>query len=1117
MNGCSLHRIGLALAALGAFAFGPAAAASPPRPEGRPAGLAGLTVAAAAGRLRSCPLRPGAAGTTVAALELERVPERGAPAGWRAANPRHGFQTEFFADRVVMTPAHRGPQPWRIGLALVGFGCEGQVEPVGAASLEVVGSRASYRRPGLEEWYVNDVRGLEQGFTVTAPPPRRAGGPATMVLRVAVSGTSSQVTCPRAGTVRFTSPQGDRVLDYGQLEAVDADGQPLKAWLALAGRLLELNVDIAGARFPVVVDPLANSPNWAVSSEQGAAYLGLAVASAGDVNGDGFDDVIVGAPFFDDECCDEGRVMVFYGSAEGLAPSPGWAFSGGQECAYCGYAVAGAGDVDGDGYDDVIVGSSQYEGGTAGQGRVWVFRGAAAGLEATPAWTADGDQAGGCFGAAVGGAGDVNGDGYDDVIVGASDQDGDTAAAGRACVFHGGSGGLGERPAWCVRGTQRRERCGGAVAGAGDVNGDGYDDVIVGSPAHDGNETNGGIARVYLGGAGGLDTEPAWSMEGEQRAASFGNAVASAGDVNNDGFADVLVGACGFCDGGADRGRAWLYLGGANGLTRQAVWVADGTQDGGRFGRTLAAAGDVNGDGYGDVVIGASGAGEGSGGGRVYVYFGSYAGLRPAAGWTSAGLQNDGGFGWSVAGAGDVDGDGRGDVLVGAPLCDGEATDEGRVAVFYGGEIDMATRTGWVVESDQVYARMGVALGAAGDVDQNGFDDVLVAAPWYDEASVDCGRVSVYAGGAGGLAVAPAWVVRGPREGTALGFAASRAGDVNGDGYADIVVGAPNHDPGATAPGQAFLFTGGPDGLRAAPTWSVRGEPGESGFGFAVAGAGDVNSDGFADVVVGAPCLGGPHCRKGRALVFLGGRSGPSPVPAVELRAPEAGDGFGFAVALAGDVDGDGDAEILVGAPFAGKAHLYAGSSGALSGTTPAWTAAGAAAGDCFGWALAGAGDVNGDSLADVVIGAPALFADGEGVGAAFVFLGHAGGLDREPGWVATGDQEGMEFGRAVGAAGDVDGDGHTDVLVGAPGYDGNDVDEGRAFLFRGGPGGLAERPAWSADGGQRGAAFGSAVAGAGDVDHDGFSDYLVGAPTHHGGSVAEGRAYGYYGGVPAP
>lgn len=221
-------------------------------------------------------------------------------------------------------------------------------------------------------------------------------------------------------------------------------------------------------------------------------------------------------------------------------PAPDWSAFGGQASAWLGYSVATAGDVNGDGYTDAIVGAYLFDGSQVDAGRVSVYHGSASGLGATPAWTADGDQAGDGFGFSVATAGDVNGDGYADVIIGACNCDNGRFDDGRAFVYFGSPSGLGHSPAWTAQSSQTNARFGASVATAGDVNGDGYSDIVVG--AHE-QGVGPGHAYLFLGSPGGPSSAPSWTGSNGQDGSRYGLVVASAGDVNGDGYADLAVGA----------------------------------------------------------------------------------------------------------------------------------------------------------------------------------------------------------------------------------------------------------------------------------------------------------------------------------------------------------------------------------------------------------------------------------------------------------------------------------------------------------------------------------------------------------------------------------------------
>jgi len=173
-------------------------------------------------------------------------------------------------------------------------------------------------------------------------------------------------------------------------------------------------------------------------SDQASADFGYSVASAGDVNGDGYDDVIVGAPYYTNGQTNEGRVYVYYGSAGGLSPTYGWTAESDRASALFGRSVASAGDVNGDGFDDVIVGAYAYTNEKTNEGRAYLYIGSSSGLSNITAWTAESDQTSALFGNSVASAGDVNGDGFDDIIVGAYVYDNGQTDEGCAFAYYGG-------------------------------------------------------------------------------------------------------------------------------------------------------------------------------------------------------------------------------------------------------------------------------------------------------------------------------------------------------------------------------------------------------------------------------------------------------------------------------------------------------------------------------------------------------------------------------------------------------------------------------------------------------------------------------------------------------
>ena len=959
---------------------------------------------------------------------------------------------------------------------------------------------------------------------------------------------------------------------------------------------------------------------------------GGSVSSAGDVNGDGYDDLIIGARYADPNGDNSaGETYVVYGGASApgtggrfnlstLNGTNGFILNGIDAFDGSGYSVSSAGDVNGDGYDDLIIGaSSAGPNGDSSAGETYIVYGGASApgtggrfnlstLNGTNGFILNGIDAGDDSGWSVSSAGDVNGDGYDDLIIGArtADPNGDNAA-GETYVVYGGASAPGTNGVldlsdldgtngFILNGIDRFDQSGRSVSSAGDVNGDGYDDLIIGALGANPNGANPigailigsryvGETYVIYGGATGIKSLTPVTAQGTAAADNFtGNAGADSftaiatNDVVRGSAGDdrISVTALDFAaiDGGT--GQDTLLLDGAglsldlrepgNGRV-DSVEVIDLSGAGGNtllldaqavFDLTEERAGgiatlDVLGDGDDTVVLARDNfifdSTETEAGTTWTVYRADNAEVRVATGvevqnpvatidlsllngtngFILNGIDADDRSGWSVSSAGDVNGDGYDDLIIGARTADPNGTDSGESYVVYGG---------------------ASAPGEDGVLDLSDLD------------------------GTNGF------ILNGIDAGDRSGWSVSSAGDVNGDGYDDLIIGAYVADPnGDSNAGETYVIYGGASAPGTGGRLNLSTLDGTDGFilngidaddrsGWSVSSAGDVNGDGYDDLIIGASYADPNGDRSGETYVVYGGASAPGTDGVLDLGALDGSGGFilngidavdisGNSVSSAGDVNGDGYDDLIIGANgadpngdnAAGETYVVYGGASApgtngvldlsdLDGTN-GFIFNGIDAGDNSGRSVSSAGDVNGDGYDDLIMGARWADPNGDnGAGETYVVYGGASApgtngaldlsdLDGTNGFILNGIDARDFSGFSVSSAGDINGDGYDDLIIGAYEADpGGDSDAGETYLVYGGAnapgtGGVLDLSDLDGtngfilsgiDGGDQ---SGRSVSSAGDVNGDGYDDLIIGARrAGPNGNREAGESYVVYGGA---
>jgi len=559
-----------------------------------------------------------------------------------------------------------------------------------------------------------------------------------------------------------------------------------------------ISVQTTHASAVTVLSSLNGGNGFKLSGGPTDRYSGISVASAGDVNGDGFDDVIVGSRGPTTGVYGSGASYVVFGKASGFAANidlptlnstDGFKLNGVAQGDRSGRSVASAGDVNGDGFADLIIGGPYADPNGESSGASYVVFGKAAGFGANfNLSTLDGSNGFRLIGQAtedfsgwsVASAGDFNGDGFDDMLIGAWGASLTGVNGGAAYIVYGKASGfaatidlstLNANTGLKLAGAAYGDMAGSSVASAGDVNGDGYDDIIMGAQSADTNATGAGASYVVFGRASGISSSldlsalngsNGFKLSGVSANGESGRVVASAGDINGDGLADLIVGAPN--DAG---GRSYVVFGKSSGFTADVDLSTLNGANGFRLngsGTAVASAGDFNGDGFADLVVGDwSDSTNGGWAGASYVMFGKASGfaasidlatLNGDSGLRIAGAGSGDSSGRSVASAGDVNGDGYDDLIIGADRV--WAARGATYVVFggaFGGSTAPVTTTGTIAAEILIGGRGDDVLtgGGGGDVFHAGAgnDRMIVEDLAFDLADGGTGTDTLVLGGAG--------------------------------------------------------------------------------------------------------------------------------------------------------------------------------------------------------------------------------------------------------------------------------------------------------------------------------------------------------------------------------
>jgi hypothetical protein len=714
-----------------------------------------------------------------------------------------------------------------VTLRALGWDYRDALQPLPAIEPQVHGNRVEYRYGALTEWYVNRAAGLEHGFTLLQPP---AGDmQSELVVELALSGGEATLTADgQALVVR----QGASELRYAGLRAWDATGRALPARMTLAGARVALWVDAHDARYPLTIDPTWTEQQKLTALDAAAGEgFGWSVAISGDT-------AVIGAPEDGDAGDASGAAYVFVRSGGVWSQQQKLTAADGAAFVRFGRSVAVSGDT-------AVVGAAGA--GPTGGNSAYVFvRNGTTWSQQQKLTASDGAALDG-FGSSVAVAGEM-------AMVGALLNDAAGQDSGAAYVFvRNGSTWTEQQKLTASNGTAG-DQFGWSVAVSGET-------AVIGARGDGGFS---GAAYVFV------RNGSTWTEQQKLTAADgaifneFGSSVAISGETAVIGADDEL---------GSNSGAAYVFVRGGTTWSEQAKLTASDGIASDLFGTSVAISGDT-------VMVGASNAGSV---GAAYVFVRSGSVWTEQQKLTAADAAFSDLFGWSVAMSGDT-------VVVGAISGDSAVDNTGAAYVFVRGADALTPQLTDQLEADQEDAAQGATVTRAGDINGDGFDDLLVTAPQFDNGQTNEGIVQVFLGSpqglrtdaSGRLRAAPNAQLEANQDNANFGSSAAGAADFDNNGFDDVAIGASNFDNGQDNEGAVFVYSGSDSGLNPTPI-VLESNQANASFGASTAAAGDINDDGFDDLLVGAPGFSNGQAQEGAVYVYLGSDQGLSTSPTVVL------------------------------------------------------------------------------------------------------------------------------------------------------------------------------------------------------------------------------------------
>lgn len=584
---------------------------------------------------------------------------------YQSPNRRHNIRAYYEPGKFTVNSRLAKTKDASLQLITEGIFADNKLlyTPSKKGKIETTANKIEIYHDGYYEQFINDEKGTRQNFVIETAPKN------VDKIEVSLLAKGMKVKDLGENVLAFHSGSENQWI-YRDIRCWDHNERQLNGSISIRNGKIILGVDVKDANFPITIDPLISNGDPSNADEvmngsQSDSGYGASVSGAGDVNNDGFDDVIVGAPYYDLSQPNEGAAFLFYGSLNGIDAGSPVILQIGQQGANFGTSVANAGDLNNDGFDDVVVGAPYFDNEDTDEGAAFVFLGQDTGISQTPQNHVEGNLAGANMGYAVACAGRVNNDAYTDIIIAAPGWQNTEIGEGAAFVFHGSQQGLDPLIKTSLEGNIVDAHI-SSVTGAGDVNNDGYDDVVLGALGYTNGQFFEGAAFVYYGSPAGISPNEKTILEGGQEFPAMGVSIAGPGDVNGDGFDDIIVGASEYSHGQSHEGVVFVFYGSAMGISLSSSAILEKNQAEADFGHSVSGVGDLNSDGYVDVAVGAYRFDNGQEEeGATFIFFGSQDGLKPSNLMYESN-QSFAHMGQSVASAGDVDGDGVKDLIIGA-------------------------------------------------------------------------------------------------------------------------------------------------------------------------------------------------------------------------------------------------------------------------------------------------------------------------------------------------------------------------------------------------------------------------------------------------------------------